>query len=88
MDDTNRSQTHKARDDGLAAQRPHKLCNLQLLDNYCLFNTTLTGPGRVYIQSYSKEKFMMALMMLGGGGGKGGGGGGGGAPAEAAEMER
>ena len=53
-----------------------------------LFNTTLTGPGRVYIQSYSKEKFMMALMMLGGGGGKGGGGGGGGAPAEAAEMER
>jgi len=53
-----------------------------------MFNTTLTGPGRVYIQSYSREKFVMALMALGGGGGGKGGGGGGRAPAQAAEMDR
>jgi hypothetical protein len=53
-----------------------------------MFNTTLTGPGRVYIQSYSREKFMLALMSLGAAGGGGGGGGGSGGPSEAAEMER
>jgi len=51
-----------------------------------LFNTTLKGPGKVYIQSYSREKFAMALMALAGPGGKGGGGGG--APATPDEMDR
>jgi len=52
-----------------------------------MFNTTLTGPGDVYIQSYSREKFGAALMMIAQTQG-GGGGGAGGAPAVADEMTR
>ena len=45
------------------------------------FNTTLTGPGDVYLQSMSIERLIRFLVVGGGGGGggkKGGGGGGGG----------
>jgi len=44
------------------------------------FNTTLTGPGTVYLQSMSYEKLIRTLVTGGGGGGDGGDGGGGGAP--------
>lgn len=50
-----------------------------------LFNTTLTGPGDVYIQSYSRERFAAALAAIAG---PKNGGGEGGAPATAEEMER
>lgn len=50
------------------------------------FNTTLTGPGTVYLQSMSYEKLLKTLVTGGGGGGGGDGGGGGAPPAD--EMVR
>ena len=57
------------------------------------FNTTITGPGKAYVQSYSKEKFAAAIRSMmpppkSGGGGGGMGLADGGAPVEADEMER
>ena len=51
-----------------------------------MFNTTITGPGRVYMQSMSKEKFQRSLMMAvaGGGGNKEAGG----APVSADRIDR
>lgn len=56
------------------------------------FNTTITGPGKAYVQSYSKEKFVKAIQSMvpppkpkhGGGGALAHAG----APVDAAEMER
>jgi len=53
-----------------------------------LFNTTLSGPGKVYIQSYSREKFAAAIQSLMPPQNKDGPGEEGGAPAVADEMER
>ena len=45
------------------------------------FNTKLTGPGEIYLESCSYEKLEKLLVRKGGGGGGGGGdGGGGGGP--------
>lgn len=56
------------------------------------FNTLLTGPGTVYVQTLSYEKLMkMLVTQTGGGEGKGGesgGGDGGGAPPADEKMER
>ena len=53
------------------------------------FNTQLTGPGTVYLQSMSYEK-LLSTLVTGGGGGEGGdgGGGGGGAPPTSEGMAR
>ena len=50
------------------------------------FNTQLTGPGTVYLQTVSYEGLMRQLVRKAGGGG--GEGGDGGAPPEAEEIER
>jgi uncharacterized protein (AIM24 family) len=55
-----------------------------------MFNTVLNGPGTIYVQSMSIEKFKKALTVYANsaGGKKGGSGGDEGAPPEGEEMER
>lgn len=56
-----------------------------------MFNTTVTGPGDVYIQSYSLQKFTAYLKSVapaGGGAAGAAGAAAGGAPAVADEMDR
>jgi len=53
-----------------------------------LFSTVLEGPGVIYVQSMSVEKFRTALRTASAGGGRNKGGSGGGAPLLAEEMHR
>ena len=55
-----------------------------------MFNTVMTGPGQVYVQSMSYAKFKKALMVAaqGAAAGANAGAGAAGAPPEAEEMAR
>ena len=54
-----------------------------------MFNTVLEGPGTIYVQSMSVEKFKAALRVAAAGnGGKKGGDGAGGAPPAADDVDR